>query len=249
MHHLAAHLNWVSSGVYGCGILGLGGRPEQSPGEHGHCGAATVSAHLPAPASAAEYALTGFLMKIGLVSDTHGYFDPQLPELLENVDSILHAGDVGSLDVLEELEQIATVQAVRGNVDPAGLNLPPSLKVRFENVQIEIQHQLPVPQEELEKWVDGSMLQQLEPERLAKFLDGFDPATRVVVFGHSHRPCLLTLGHKLFFNPGSSGKKRFSLPRCLGLLEVFPRGVRGLIIGLAEQDRALPGSVWLPIGE
>ena len=188
-------------------------------------------------------------MKIGLVSDTHGYFDPHFPELLAGVDSILHAGDVGSRKVLDDLGRIADLRVVRGNVDPVELNLPPSLKVRFENVQVEIQHQLPVPQDELEQWADGSALQQQNPKRTAEFLENFDPETKVVVFGHSHRPCLLTVGHKLFFNPGSSGKKRFSLPRCFGLMEVFPRGVRGLIMGLEGQDETLPGSVWLPLGE
>ena len=188
-------------------------------------------------------------MKIGLVSDTHDYFDPHLPELLAGVESILHAGDVGSRVVLDELERIAAVRAVRGNVDPAELNLPPLLKLRFENVQIEMHHQLLIPQDELEKWEDGSELEKMNPGRRASFLESFDPETKVVVFGHSHRPCLLTVGHKLFFNPGSSGKKRFSLPRCIGLMEVFPRGVRGSIIGLEEQDGSLPGNVWLPFGE
>lgn len=188
-------------------------------------------------------------MKIALISDTHGYFDPKLPELLAGVDAILHAGDVGSRSVLDDFERIATARVVRGNVDPAELNLPPSLTVRYENLQVEIQHQLPIPQEELEKWADGSMLQKLNPERSRQFLESFDPATKVIVFGHSHRPCLLTLGHKLFFNPGSCGKRRFSLPRCYGTLEVFPRGVRGTIIGLEGQDDTLPGSIWLPLGE
>jgi len=188
------------------------------------------------------------VMKIGLVSDTHGYFDPQLAELLAAVDSILHAGDVGSRTVLDDLGRIADLRVVRGNVDSAELSLPPSLKVRFENVQIEMQHQLPIPQDELEQWEDGSELEKKNPGRLAQFLESFDPETRIVVFGHSHSPCLLTLGHKLFFNPGSSGKKRFSLPRCFGLMEIFPRGVRGSIIGLEGQD-GLPGNVWLPLGE
>ena len=188
-------------------------------------------------------------MKIGLVSDTHGYFDPHLPELLAGVDSILHAGDVGSQTVLDELGRIADVRAVQGNVDPVELNLPPSLKVRFENIQVEIQHKLLVPQDELEKWRDGSELEKKNPGRRSLFLENFDPETKVVVFGHSHCPCLLTVGHKLFFNPGSSGKQRFSLPRCFGLMEVFPRGIRGSIIGLEGQDGSLPGNVWLPLGE
>ena len=66
-------------------------------------------------------------VKIGVVSDTHGYLDPQLPGLLAGVDSILHAGDVGSRAVLEELERIARVRVVRGNVDSPELNLPPPL--------------------------------------------------------------------------------------------------------------------------
>ncbi len=188
-------------------------------------------------------------MKIGVVSDTHGYLDPQLPGLLAGVDSILHAGDVGSRAVLEELERIARVRVVRGNVDSTELNLPPSLTVGFEKIQIEIQHQLPVSQEEVEKWAHGSVLQKSKPDRCAQFLESFDPATNVVVFGHSHRPCLLTIGHKLFLNPGSSGKKRFSLPRCYGLLEVFPQGARGSIMGLEGENQSLPGSLWLPFEE
>ncbi|MEJ2008365.1 MAG: metallophosphoesterase family protein [Acidobacteriota bacterium] len=188
-------------------------------------------------------------MKIGVVSDTHGYLDPQLPGLLANVDSILHAGDVGARVLLEELECVAGVRAVRGNVDPPELNLPPSMIVRFENIQIEMQHQLSVPQDELEEWAERSALQQFNPARRAQFLESFDSATNVVVFGHSHRPCLAVVGHILFFNPGSSGKKRFSLPRCYGLLEVFPQGVRGSIMGLERETQSLPGSVWLSLGE
>jgi uncharacterized protein len=188
-------------------------------------------------------------MKIGVISDTHGYVDPHLAEILAGVDAILHAGDVGSGEVLDELRLIAKVYAVEGNVDPAELDLPPSLALRFQNLRVEIQHQLPVPQQELENWADGSLLPRLKPERTAKFLESFDPATRVVVFGHSHLPCLLSIGHRLFFNPGSSGKRRFRLPRCLGMLELFPRGVRGTIIGLEGESGSLPSEVWLPLGE
>ena len=188
-------------------------------------------------------------MKIGVVSDTHGYFDPELAEVLAGVDAILHAGDVGSGEVLDDLRLIAKVYAVEGNVDAAGLHLPPSLAVRFENLRVEVQHQLPVPQQELENWADGALLPRLNPERSARFLESFDAATRVVVFGHSHLPCLLTVGHRLFFNPGSSGKRRFRLPRCCGMLEIFPRGARGSIIGLEGERGGLPEEVWLPLGE
>ncbi|MCL5005976.1 MAG: metallophosphatase family protein [Acidobacteria bacterium] len=188
-------------------------------------------------------------MKIGVISDTHGYVDPQLVKVLAGVDAILHAGDVGTEAVLNDLECLARVYAVRGNVDPAEISLPPSLAVQFQNLRVELQHQLSIPQQELENWADGALLQRLNPERCAQFLKSFDPATEVVVFGHSHCPCLFTIGHRLFFNPGSSGARRFRLPRCCGILELFPRGVRGSIIGLEGQNENLPKSIWLPLGE
>lgn len=187
-------------------------------------------------------------MKIGVVADTHGYFDPRLKDLLSGVEVILHAGDVGSEEVLDELKKMAPVHAVRGNVDPATLNLPPSLSVQLENLDVQVLHQLPVPQEELQKWSDGSMLGRVHPERREAFLKNFGETSRVVVFGHSHQPLLLTLGHKLFFNPGSAGQRRFSLPRCCGVLEVFPRGVRGTMISLERYNERLPAKVWLPVG-
>jgi uncharacterized protein len=188
-------------------------------------------------------------MKIGVVSDTHGFFDPRLVEILAGSDAILHAGDAGSDEVLDELRKIAPVHAVRGNVDPASLELPPALTAQFEGVQVEVRHALPVPQSELEHWEDGALLGKMQPERRDAFLNSFDAATRVVVFGHSHQPCLVTLGHTLFFNPGSAGHKRFSLPRSLGLLEIFPRGVRGTILSLERYNEKLPGKVWLPVAE
>lgn len=188
-------------------------------------------------------------MKIGVVSDTHGFFDPRLEELLAGVDGILHAGDAGSGEVLDELRKIAPVHAVRGNADPASLSLPPSLSVQFEGVQVEVRHALPLPQSELEHWADGALLGKMQPERRDAFLKTFADETRVVVFGHSHQPCLVTLGHTMFFNPGSAGPKRFSLPRSLGLLEIFPRGVRASMVSLERYNEKLPAKVWLPVAE
>ncbi len=188
-------------------------------------------------------------MKIGVVSDTHDYFDPRLEELLRGVDVILHGGDVGSGDVLDRLAHLAKVRAVRGNVDSASLDLPPSLVLTLEGVQIEMQHELPVPQAELTKWADTALLGAMHPKRREKFLKAFRDRTRVVIFGHSHQPCLLTVGHKLFFNPGSAGRQRFSLPRSCGRLEIFPRGLRAEIMALGSYNGALPANVWLPVGE
>jgi hypothetical protein len=57
------------------------------------------------------------------------------------------------------------------------------------------------------------------------------------------------LGNKLFFNPGSAGQQRFSLPRCIGILEIFPRGVRGELVSLERVNDRLPAKVWLPVQE
>ncbi len=188
-------------------------------------------------------------MKIGVVSDTHGYADPHLLELLAGSEAILHCGDVGSQEVLDELQKIAPVHAVRGNVDSGALKLPPSVTRTFEGVQVEVQHEIPIPQGELEHWADGALLGKMQPERREAFLKRFKQTTRVVAFGHSHQPFLMTLNHILFFNPGSAGQRRFSLPRCFGMLEVFPRGVRGSIVSLERANEKLPAKVWLPVAE
>ncbi len=188
-------------------------------------------------------------MKIGVVSDTHGFFDPRLKELLAGVEAILHAGDVGSDEVLHELAAIAPVRAIMGNVDSASLGLPLTRVMTFENIQVEMRHDLPVPQAELDKWSDTGLLGKMHPTRRDKFLQSLAPGTRVVVFGHSHQPCIITIGHTLFFNPGSCGQKRFSLPRCCGLLEVFARGVRASMISLERHNERLPEKIWLPVSE
>ena len=168
-------------------------------------------------------------MKIGVVADTHGYFDPQLRQLLTGVDAILHAGDVGSVAVLDELRAIARVHAVRGNVDGTELDLPPALKLDFAELRVEMTHILPVPQSELEAWGEAAMPLGHAPARSARLIESFDESTGVIVFGHSHRPCLVDLGDHVFFNPGSAGTKRFSLPRSYGLLESTPDGIEATI--------------------
>jgi len=185
-------------------------------------------------------------MRIGVVSDTHGYFDPKLRELLASVEVILHAGDVDSQNILDELELIAPVHAVRGNVDSADLNLPPSLTLLFEGVQIQMQHKLPAPQSEVESRSKGFLAGKTHAGWRDDFLNNYDRGTRVVIFGHSHEPCLITLGHILFFNPGSAGKKRFSLPRCCGLLEITSKGIQAGMMSLDGEDQNLPEKVRLP---
>jgi hypothetical protein len=187
-------------------------------------------------------------VKIGVVSDTHGFFDPRLEELLAGVELILHAGDVGNQEVLNVLGRIAPVRAVRGNVDPPQLGLPFRTSSRIGAVQVEILHQLPAPQTELEKWSDPARGGGLALQARDAFLQSFDHNTRVVIFGHSHAPCAVTLAGKLFFNPGSAGKQRFSLPRCCGMLEVSAKRVEATIFSLQRYNRELPEKVWLAVG-
>src|SRR5436309_15576188 len=113
-------------------------------------------------------------MLAGLISDTHGYLDPRALAALAGVDVILHAGDVGSLGVLEALATIAPVHAVRGNNDDklGGLGLPFALDLTFEGHLFHLVHQL------------------------ADARPG--PATRAVVTGHSHRTLIEPRGGVLY---------------------------------------------------
>ena len=186
-------------------------------------------------------------MRIGVVSDTHGYLDPHLPPLLQGVDEILHAGDVGSQLVLDQLRVLAPTRAVRGNADAALLNLPPALTRWYADVEIHMLHELPKPQSVLREWVQGVPHEGKPAPHYRRFLQSLPESCQVVIFGHSHEPCALILDGKLFLNPGSAGKKRFSLPRCFGILEISASGVRATFLGLESYNKDLPADAWLPI--
>jgi putative phosphoesterase len=187
-------------------------------------------------------------MRIGVVSDTHGYFDPQLAPLLQGVDEIFHAGDVGSQPVLDQLRALAPVEAVRGNIDSDASGLAPAVTRSCGGVHIHMLHQLPKSQSALREWAQAESLQGKAAEHCRRFLHSLPEECQVIIFGHSHEPCALILGGKLFFNPGSAGKKRFSLPRCCGLLEISAEGVRATFLGLERYNEDLPEGVSLPMG-
>jgi len=155
---------------------------------------------------------------IGVISDTHGHFDPKISGIFESVSHILHAGDIGNLRVLQQLKQIAAVTAVSGNVDegnvPVGVDEERTLQLC--GLRIFMIHIL------------GS------PERLTKGLQQRIEQMQadVVVFGHSHKPLIEKHGKVLYFNPGSAGPKRFSLPRSVGLLRSHNGEPQGEIIYL-----------------
>ena len=138
---------------------------------------------------------------IGVISDTHGRFDPALHDIFAGVEHIVHAGDVGAIEVLQELETIAPVTAVRGNVDVVfGVaELPEEAEVEVAGRRLLVAH------------VREALLRHHSPPR-----EGFD----VVVTGHSHRFVERWEDGVLYLNPGAAGAGRFGLPRTVALLEV-----------------------------
>jgi uncharacterized protein len=148
---------------------------------------------------------------VGVIADTHGLLRAEVVAALRGVSRILHAGDVGSAEVLEGLRAIAPVTAVRGNVDREGWSkgLPKNEVVQVEGVWIYMLHIL----DELD----------LKPEAA-----GFG----VVVYGHSHVPKSQVKNGVLYFNPGSAGPQRFKLPVTVGKLVVESGRARGEIVEL-----------------
>ncbi len=145
-------------------------------------------------------------MKIGIISDTHGIWRPQVADAFRGVHEILHAGDVGTPDILEKLKEIAPVSAVRGNVDGQDETaaLPGELEREFAGARFLIRH-------------IGSTVETAPPD-LTRLLEL--RKIRVFVFGHSHKKYTAYLGQTLFFNPGAAGPRRFSLPLSVATMEL-----------------------------
>jgi putative phosphoesterase len=142
-------------------------------------------------------------MRIGVVSDTHGLFRPEIKRALKGVERILHLGDVGDISVLKELGKIAPVTAVRGNTDREGptSELPETEVVLIADRYVYMLHDL--------------KLLHLDPAA-GKFA--------AVLFGHTHLPNYDVRKGVLYFNPGSCGPRRFKLPVTVGVLKVNKDG-------------------------
>jgi uncharacterized protein len=144
-------------------------------------------------------------MLIGVISDTHGLLRPEALDALRAADHLLHAGDVGGEDVLEELRRIAPLTAVAGNVDGFRCgSARETARVELDGVRFYLTHILDRPR-------------QPRPEVQSAL--GRQPAD-VVVFGHSHLPHDEVLAGVRFFNPASAGPRRFDYPVSVGLLEL-----------------------------
>jgi putative phosphoesterase len=152
-------------------------------------------------------------MRIGLISDTHGLLRPEALDFLAGCDHIVHGGDIGAPEILERLAAIAPLTVVRGNNDTAAWarSIPETAYLALKGVALYAIHDL---------------------KTLA-----VDPAAlgvRVVVSGHSHKPACFERGGVLYVNPGSAGRRRFSLPIAAGELLVEGGQVRVNLVTLVS---------------
>ena len=148
---------------------------------------------------------------VGVISDTHGLLRPEAVAALEGADLIIHAGDVGTLDVIDELRRLAPTFVVRGNVDKAhwAQGLPATADVEVGGLMFHVLHDIA----ELD----------------------LDPAAvgyAAVVYGHSHQPSIDMREGVLFLNPGSAGPRRFKLPVSIARVSVSGGKLRPEIVEL-----------------
>jgi len=150
---------------------------------------------------------------LGIISDTHGLLRPEAKEALRDSDLIVHAGDVGNLEIIAQLRAIAPLCVVRGNVDQGSWasQIPPTEIIQFGNFSIYVLHDL----DELD----------LDPQ-----FAGFN----AVITGHTHRAHEYRKGKVLFLNPGSAGPRRFDLPITVARLHVAKEPWRVELIRLQD---------------
>ncbi|MEP6620045.1 MAG: metallophosphoesterase family protein [bacterium] len=139
---------------------------------------------------------------IGLISDTHGLVRAEVRSALKGVELILHAGDVGGDEILDELELIAPVVAVYGNTDtPGDPRLRESIDRTIGGMRIHVSH--------------GHEVGSPTPARL---LEKY--SADVIVYGHTHRQLVTQVGGRLVVNPGAAGARRFKLEPSVGRLTI-----------------------------
>lgn len=151
------------------------------------------------------------MIRVGLISDTHGLLRPEALAFLRGSDRILHAGDIGDASILEELGRIAPVTAVCGNNDRGAWakGLAETERLRIGEVSICLLHDL-------------ALLD----------IDPVAAGVRVVVSGHSHKPLVQERGGVLYVNPGSAGSRRFTLPVVAGELLIDGGDVTARLVEL-----------------
>ncbi|HLB54774.1 MAG TPA: metallophosphoesterase family protein [Gemmatimonadales bacterium] len=163
-------------------------------------------------------------MRLGIISDTHNLLRPEVFEVFRGVDRILHAGDIGELDILSGLEAIAPVVAVWGNTDGFEMRarVPEVVEARIEGFDFLLIH--------------GHQLGAPNPETLNRAY----PKAEVIVYGHTHEPLLTVVDEVVtVMNPGGAGPFRFGLPASVGIMELEP-GIppRARLVPLADEGPA-----------
>ena len=148
-------------------------------------------------------------MKVGVISDTHNFFDPKIPSLFAGVDHILHGGDIGNPIIIAQLQEIAPVTAVKGNTDDPIFRYLQTRIVELEDTKFLIHH-IVSPHA-----LEASLAEQIKTEQ-----------PDLVVFGHTHKPFWEIINGITFFNPGYAGKSRFGMERTLAILERKQDGIK-----------------------
>ena len=150
-------------------------------------------------------------MKIGIISDTHGVVRPEALDALQGVARIIHAGDVGGPEVIQDLQKIALVTAVRGNMDGGqwALELPPAQMLELEGHTLYVLHDL-----------------------YALDLDPSAAGIQVVISGHTHQPAIKQTNGVLYLNPGSASYQRRGNPLSVATLILKPNSLMPRIIQL-----------------
>ena len=149
-------------------------------------------------------------LTFGIISDTHSLLRPEVIDVLQGSDLILHAGDIGNQLVLDQLENIAPVIAVRGNMDGTWAH-----KLRKTEI--------------IER---NNMLIYIIHDRTSIDNDPVAASIKVVISGHTHRPSISRHNGILYINPGSAGPRRFSLPVSVAMLHLRDTSVDAEIVNL-----------------
>jgi hypothetical protein len=153
-------------------------------------------------------------VKIGVISDTHGFLDPKIFESFAGVSHILHAGDIGYASIILELEEIAPVTAVIGNTD-GGISFRETEIVELAARKFLVHH----------------IVNPLSPgEKIKKRIEREKPDA--VIFGHTHKKFCEAIGGILFFNPGYSGKPKFGVDRSVAILHCDEKEIRAEFLPL-----------------
>ena len=151
---------------------------------------------------------------IGLISDTHGLVRPEVHTALAGVELILHAGDVGGDDILDELELIAPVRAVRGNTDPTDdPRLTKAIDTEIGGVRVHVSH--------------GHEVGAPTPQKLLVAYDA-----DVLVYGHTHKQLLVRADGRWVVNPGAAGPRRFDLEPSVARMTIIDGNVEIAIVPL-----------------